>query len=55
MVTQQGLSRQRWDETLDWMIEEQGMDELPGDDREAILKYLRPIMGVTPAFKTNAY
>lgn len=24
MVTQKGLSRQRWDETLDWMIEEQG-------------------------------
>lgn len=45
MVTQQGLSRQRWDETLDWMIEEQGMDELPGDDREAILKYLSTYYG----------
>ena len=38
------------------MIEEQGMDELPGDDREAILKYLSTYYGgVTPAFKTNAY
>ncbi|MCR9982563.1 c-type cytochrome [Vibrio diabolicus] len=45
MVTQQGLSRQRWDETLDWMIEEQGMDELPGNDREAILKYLSTYYG----------
>ncbi|WP_218763949.1 c-type cytochrome [Vibrio parahaemolyticus] len=45
MVTQQGLSRQRWDETLDWMIEEQGMEDLSGDDREAILEYLSTYYG----------
>ncbi|MDF4750922.1 cytochrome C, partial [Vibrio parahaemolyticus] len=41
----QGLSRQRWDETLDWMIEEQGMEDLSGDDREAILEYLSTYYG----------
>ncbi|UYI49957.1 c-type cytochrome [Vibrio natriegens] len=40
MVAQQGLSRKRWDKMLDWMIEEQGMEELDGDDREAVLDYL---------------
>ncbi|OEA20783.1 cytochrome C [Vibrio parahaemolyticus] len=45
MVTQQGLSHQRWDETLDWMIEEQGMEDLSGDDREAILEYLSTYYG----------
>ncbi len=40
MVTQQGLSRQRWDKMLDWMIDEQGMAELSDDDRKAVLDYL---------------
>lgn len=40
MVTQQGLSRERWDKMLDWMIEEQGMEELSATDREAVLDYL---------------
>ncbi|MDV6249893.1 c-type cytochrome [Vibrio sp. EA2] len=40
MVAQQGLSRKRWDKMLDWMIEEQGMEELSQDDREAVLDYL---------------
>ena len=40
LVTQQRLSRQRWDELLDWMVEEQGMAELAADDRAVILEYL---------------
>jgi cytochrome c len=46
LVTQQGLSKQRWDETLDWMVEEQGMDELNPDDREAVLVYLSTYYGM---------
>ncbi|MEM9442972.1 MAG: aldehyde dehydrogenase [Pseudomonadota bacterium] len=40
LVSQQGLSRKHWDETLDWMVEEQGMPELEEDERALILDYL---------------
>lgn len=40
LVVQQGLSRKHWDETLDWMIEEQGMPELDQEERVLILDYL---------------
>jgi len=46
LVKQQGLSRSRWDDTLNWMIEEQGMDAF--DDvavRERILDYLAEHFG----------
>ena len=41
LVKQQGMNRENWDETLEWMVEEQGMDEI--DDqamRDRILDYL---------------
>lgn len=40
IVKQQGLKREDWDELLDWMVEEQGMDEPEAADRELILDYL---------------
>ncbi len=46
LVAQQGLSKQRWDETLNWMVDEQGMDELSPDDREAVLVYLSTYYGM---------
>lgn len=46
MVWQQGLSRDSWDETLDWMAEEQGMSELEGDERRLILDYLAANYGI---------
>ncbi len=46
MVTQQGLSRSDWDETLDWMVEEQEMEPLEGEERELILSYLSEHFGV---------
>ncbi len=46
MVTQQGLSRQRWDKTLEWMVEEQGMDEIESTaERDLILDYLAEHFG----------
>lgn len=46
IVAQQGLSRERWDETLQWMVEDQGMDELDPDDYEAVLNYLATYYGL---------
>lgn len=41
LVTQQGLSRKRWDDTLEWMVEEQGMDQIEDPAlRNLILDYL---------------
>ena len=41
LVTQQGMSRARWEETLEWMIEEQGMSEFADDaTRTLVLRYL---------------
>jgi cytochrome c len=40
IIAQQGLTRERWDELLDWMVEDQGMPELDPGQRETILDYL---------------
>ena len=40
IVVQQGKTRKDWDKMLVWMVEEQGMSELPEEDRETILDYL---------------
>lgn len=40
LVTQQRLTRQRWDRLLDWMVAEQGMPPLDDAQRDLILSYL---------------
>lgn len=40
IVAQQGLTRADWDELLDWMVEEQDMDEPDAELRTTILDYL---------------
>ncbi len=40
IVLQQRLSRETWDETLVWMVEEQEMDPLDPEERKIILDYL---------------
>lgn len=41
LVTQQGMSRERWDEALEWMVEEKGMSEIEDAvRRDLILDYL---------------
>jgi hypothetical protein len=44
-VTQQRLNRKRWNETLDWMVEEGGMAELDAEEREPLLDYLTAHFG----------
>ncbi|MEM7283210.1 MAG: cytochrome c family protein [Pseudomonadota bacterium] len=40
IVAQQGLTRDEWDEMLEWMVEEQGMSEIDEPDRTEIIDYL---------------
>ena len=44
-VTQQGLSSDRWDELMDWMVEKQGMAPLDADTRTRIVGYLTDHFG----------
>ena len=45
IVKQQGLSREDWDETLIWMVEEQGMPELDESEETLLLDYLAEHFG----------
>ena len=40
IVTQQGMSRERWDATIDWMIERHAMPPPDPAERALILDYL---------------
>jgi hypothetical protein len=40
IVAQQGMSRGRWSETLDFMVTRHNMPDVQGADREKILDYL---------------
>lgn len=40
IVAQQGLTLAGWEETLEWMVDEQGMSEIDEPDRTEILNYL---------------
>lgn len=45
IIMQQGMSRSRWDHTLEWMVAKQGMPELAPEVREEILTYLAANFG----------
>jgi len=50
LVAQQGMSRSRWNETLNLMTERHGMAKIEGKDRKIILDYLeRAFPESTPA------
>jgi len=40
LVAQQGITREQWNESLNWMTERHKMPEITGADREVILGYL---------------
>jgi len=40
LVTQQGMNRERWSTTLDWMTDKQGMPPLDPATESEILSYL---------------
>lgn len=40
IVAQQGMSRERWDESLTWMVDRHSMPNVEGEERQKILDYL---------------
>lgn len=40
IVTQQGLTKADWQELLEWMVDEQGMDEISEPDYTLVIDYL---------------
>jgi cytochrome c len=46
LVTQQGLSRESWNDSLDWMTKKQGMPALEGAERALVLDYLAKEYGI---------
>jgi hypothetical protein len=45
LVSNQAMSRERWDDTLTWMTERHGMPPLAGEERERVLDYLTAAFG----------
>jgi len=46
LILQNRMTRERWDETITWMQETQGLWELDADSRGKILDYLATVRGV---------
>jgi len=46
LVQQQGLSQRRWEEILNWMVEEQGMTPLKASQHTLVINYLVAHYGV---------
>ena len=47
LVTQQRLTRESWDEVLDWMVDEQEMEPMEPELRIIVLDYLTAHYGWT--------
>ncbi len=45
LVVQQGLTADGWNETIDWMVDEQEMEPLEDDERALIVAYLAKNFG----------
>ncbi|MGE7469968.1 hypothetical protein ACQKLX_11040 [Bosea sp. NPDC003192] len=43
LVAAQGLSREKWGETLDWMVTKHNMPPLAADERGKVLDYLAEV------------
>ena len=46
LVAQQGLSRNDWEETIQWMYDEQGMERMELADHELVLNYLSEYISI---------
>ncbi len=48
IILQNRMNRPRWDETITWMQEQQGLGRLTPGIRNQILDYLESVRGLTP-------
>lgn len=55
LVANQGMSRERWDETLVWMTQRHNLPELAGAERDLILDYLAKAHPEKPASRTGGF
>jgi hypothetical protein len=54
IILQNRMNRKRWDETITWMQDEQGLMDLPSQTRSQILDYLETVRGMaSPAGKPS--
>ena len=54
IILQNRMNRRRWDETITWMQDEQGLMDLSPQIRKQILDYLETVRGMTsPAGKSS--
>jgi len=54
IILQNRMSRKRWDETITWMQEQQGLEKLTPTVRNQILDYLEAVRGMaSPAGKPS--
>jgi len=40
LVAQQGMSRQQWEDSLQWMVDKHKMSPLPDNEKKVVLDYL---------------
>ena len=58
IIAQNRMTRKRWDETITWMQNQQGLGDLSSETRHQILDYLEAVQGMAspagkPTSKTN--
>lgn len=54
VIRRSRLSRDRWDELMDWMTERHGMPPLEGDERRVIVDYLAGVFPPQPERRRGA-
>lgn len=55
LVLKNHMTRDRWDETITWMQEKQGLWELSPDERKTILDYLAVHQGIAETGNAKAF
>ncbi len=55
LVAAQGMTREQWSGSLDWMTERHNMPALDGDERKAVLDYLETAFPPTPPSRAGGF
>lgn len=55
IIKAQGMTRERWDATIDWMVERHGMPEIDNADRALVLDYLAQNFPSRQRGRTNPF